>query len=359
MFAKAFRLHRHLFYFTGVYLVVTVGLAVYLGASWDEFARVLKVFGPLSATSFFFPGLILLFLLISAVLKTRPDRYWLLNVLGNFEKEMADYFLSGRFHNALAAFLALIPVSIFFCIGKSMIPLINDYDLDPVLADVDKWIHGGRYPHEYLLPFVKKNDLGHFFDDVYLTWFIVVYLVTEFCNWADPDPVRRLRFIWTNCLSWVVIGNVAAVAMASVGPIYYDSFYRGLSPYRDLTASLHALDSKEEPMRLFDVSEALLEMVEDKHVVNINAISAMPSLHVAIAGAMVFYGMSINLFLGAILCFYCLLMMMGSVYLGWHYAVDGYVGILMAWLLWRFSGWLVRKLNSADFPGHYSGKNVH
>jgi hypothetical protein len=29
----------------------------------------------------------------------------------------------------------------------------------------------------------------------------------------------------------------------------------------------------------------------------------------------------------------------GSIHLGWHYAVDGYISIISVWALWRLTGW--------------------
>jgi len=59
-------------------------------------------------------------------------------------------------------------------------------------------------------------------------------------------------------------------------------------------------------------------------------ISAMPSMHVActalIAASMWTYGLVWRVF-GAL---FLALIMLGSVHLGWHYAVDAYVGVGVA-----------------------------
>ena len=36
------------------------------------------------------------------------------------------------------------------------------------------------------------------------------------------------------------------------------------------------------------------------------------------------------------------IILVATVHLGWHYAIDGYAGILSAWLLWWACGRLVR-----------------
>jgi hypothetical protein len=50
-----------------------------------------------------------------------------------------------------------------------------------------------------------------------------------------------------------------------------------------------------------------------------------------------------NRWLGAAAWIYVLLILLRSVHLNWHYAVDDYVAILATWLIWRLSGWMVRR----------------
>ncbi|MCZ6764391.1 MAG: PAP2 family protein, partial [Alphaproteobacteria bacterium] len=43
---------------------------------------------------------------------------------------------------------------------------------------------------------------------------------------------------------------------------------------------------------------------------------------------------------------YAAAIMIGSVHLAWHYAIDGYLGALMAWGIWWLSGHLVRDVRT-------------
>lgn len=63
-------------------------------------------------------------------------------------------------------------------------------------------------------------------------------------------------------------------------------------------------------------------------------ISAMPSLHVATAVLFALTAWRIHWVLGVLFWFYALVIQMGSVHLGWHYAVDGYVGATVALVIW-------------------------
>ena len=64
------------------------------------------------------------------------------------------------------------------------------------------------------------------------------------------------------------------------------------------------------------------------------AISAMPSMHVATSVLMAFYAFRHSKALGWLMSIFAFLIMVGSVHLGWHYAVDGYLGALIAWACW-------------------------
>ncbi|MCV5838215.1 phosphatase PAP2 family protein, partial [Escherichia coli] len=40
---------------------------------------------------------------------------------------------------------------------------------------------------------------------------------------------------------------------------------------------------------------------------------------------------------------FAILIQIGSVHLGWHYAIDGYVGTLLTVLLWKIVGWFIKR----------------
>ncbi len=69
----------------------------------------------------------------------------------------------------------------------------------------------------------------------------------------------------------------------------------------------------------------------------------MPSLHLATTALMTFHAFQLNRWLGWFMTAFLVVMLVGSVHLGWHYAIDGYVVIPAAYGLWRLSGWAVRK----------------
>ncbi len=350
-FKKAFQLHKPLLIFGWLYGALIAVLGLYMGATADDFVGIMRYFIPASMTSFFFPVIMLPFCLFFAIKSEKPGERWLRRVINKFEGSLENYVRNGGLHNGLMTMLALFPVVSFFCIGKSMVPSLNTYHIDPLLARIDQFIHFGHYPHELLMPWIEKNGLAQAADNLYIGWFVVMYIMTEYCTWADTDGRRRMRLLWTYALSWIIIGNLMAISMASVGPIYFHLFYTDIaSPYADLMQHLE-IQNKLQPLKLYSTAGDLLGMVKDDKVINVNAISAMPSMHVVMAFLIFLYTRSINKYIAALALVYFFLILGASVYLGWHYAIDGYVGVLAVWFIWRFCGWLTTWIEERQAAG--------
>ena len=68
-----------------------------------------------------------------------------------------------------------------------------------------------------------------------------------------------------------------------------------------------------------------------------SGISAMPSMHVAMASLFAIGGFQRSRALGVVFSVYAVMIWIASVHLGWHYALDGVVGTVMMVALWLLS----------------------
>ncbi len=65
-----------------------------------------------------------------------------------------------------------------------------------------------------------------------------------------------------------------------------------------------------------------------------SGISAMPSMHISMSCFPVLVTWRYHWMLRVASVAYLIVLLMGSVHLAWHYAIDGYVAILGTYLIW-------------------------
>ena len=151
--------------------VVTLGFS--LGAHVSEFAPF--IFNPPSRNMYLF-----LFPIPVALFIAFKSRKFLIEngkvnaqiFLKDYFKQLEQYVTGANFWNAIIALVAMLPIFVFFCLGKSMIPHLFSYTWDPMFADMDKYLHFGYYPHEFLVPIFEHYSLFAVAETVYFAFFI-------------------------------------------------------------------------------------------------------------------------------------------------------------------------------------------
>jgi len=149
-----------------------------------------------------------------------------------------------------------------------------------------------------------------------------------------------MQFFMTNILILFVIGNFMATILSSAGPCYYEKVtrYTENNPFRPLMEKLHTINN-DIPLVAVELQGNLWKNYVKKRRVFGNYISAMPSVHVAFAALFALTLSAINIYLGIVGWAYWLVILIGSVILGWHYALDGYFATLITIALWKLSGY--------------------
>jgi membrane-associated phospholipid phosphatase len=105
---------------------------------------------------------------------------------------------------------------------------------------------------------------------------------------------------------------------------------------------LHGVDEIHEIWAL-GAQEMLWSNYQMRDVMVGSGISAMPSMHVAIATLFALVCWRVRRWLGIVMTIYAVIIMIGSVHLGWHYAVDGYLGAAAMLAIWWCVGWCLRR----------------
>jgi hypothetical protein len=148
----------------------------------------------------------------------------------------------------------------------------------------------------------------------------------------------------------MVLGNGFATWLSSAGPCYYGLVVGQPDPYAPLMEYLRWANT-HFPVWALDVQQMLWSDYEAGALAVGRGISAMPSLHVATSTLVLLlawrYGRwarwSAGLFVSLIL--------IGSVHLAWHYAIDGYLSLVLTLLIWKIAGSVARRVHHGTGDG--------
>jgi membrane-associated phospholipid phosphatase len=186
-------------------------------------------------------------------------------------------------------------------------------------------------------------------DLLYMAWFGLLFVFFFWASWSSARVLRQ-RALIAFLLMWIGAGTTTAWWASSAGPCYYGHVVAGVDPYEPLIARLDAVASERGGLKARFNQKGLWELRRADEWGYFAGISAMPSLHVAIAVLIALVAAQRSRLLGFLLALYAVVIQIGSVILAWHYAVDGYVGALLAVLCWKAAGALVREPALAATP---------
>jgi hypothetical protein len=248
----------------------------------------------------------------------------------------------------VVAFWPFLAVS--FSVFKELIPAIQPFYLDQPLHALDRIIHLGNDPWTLLQPLFGHPAVTYVIDRLYALWFFVMYFAVLLQMTSTKDRRLRLQFLLSSVLAWTLLGSLGAVLLSSAGPCYFGDVTGSPDPYAPLMSYLrdtvqsaqlsvfgHELSSQLIAVRVQDM---LWDGYQGGGAGFGHGISAAPSMHVAstwlVARMLQAHGRRVLAICG---WGFFVVILLGSIHLGWHYAVDGYISIMGAWAMWRAVGW--------------------
>jgi hypothetical protein len=227
---------------------------------------------------------------------------------------------------------------------KPLITTVVPFRWDRAFMELDHQLHGG-HPWALLHPALGHRWVTLTIDLLYALWHPVNCAVVIWLGWSGRRELRA-RFLLSYALVWILLGTVAATALSSAGPCYYGLVSPGDDPFRPLMAYLNGLHATDGLIAV-TIQQNLWAYYSGGSVLPVNGISAMPSVHVAAAVLFALVGWQVSRWAALGFGLYALVILLGSVHLGWHYAVDGYVSAAAVLLLWVASGPLLRRYFAA------------
>jgi hypothetical protein len=113
---------------------------------------------------------------------------------------------------------------------------------------------------------------------------------------------------------------------------------------------LRRVDASHRLIAIYVQQELWADYAREEAHLLMKGISAMPSVHVALPILYTLAGWRVHRGIGMAFAVYALMIFLGSIHLGWHYAVDGYVSALSVVFLWigagKLSTWYSRTIEA-------------
>ncbi|HVS02984.1 MAG TPA: phosphatase PAP2 family protein, partial [Thermoanaerobaculia bacterium] len=244
----------------------------------------------------------------------------------------------------LALWLRLWLASMLMTYGyfwvKVTIPLVNPRLWDRGLWELDRWLHLGLSPTLFLTRLFEGSFLMRLLDGWYGWWVASVFYSMAFFS-ALPRALPRRRFMLSCILLWT-LGAWLYMALPALGPTYlFPEVFRDVLPHMP-SAELGQAALWENYQKMLAGREGVLRQFNPTR-----GIAALPSLHVGAHWLFALWARRLARPLWVLFVVATLLTFLGSILTGWHYAVDGYAGILLAWGCYRLALALERPLAQA------------
>jgi len=225
-----------------------------------------------------------------------------------------------------------------FTVIKTTIPYFTPFAWDATFEQWDRWLHGGVAPWQLLQPIFGWPIITHALDWLYDLWFYILSLIWAWQAFSQRDDRLRKQFFLTVLLGWILLGNVAAMLLSSAGPCFFSKLTGLPDPYQPLMSYLFFDVNNTHPIFAVEAQKILWHAYIQRALTVGAGISAMPSMHVALATLFVLVCWRIRRWLGIVMTIYAIIVMIASVHLAWHYAVDGYFGAAGMIAIWWFVG---------------------
>ena len=225
----------------------------------------------------------------------------------------------------LRLWLAVVAFVYSLMFLKISVPLVRTVLFDRELWRLDRLLHFGVSPSIRAIELTAGTPLAALFDGWYALWVPSIPFALAYAT-AHVESDRRRNFLLANSVLWLA-GAWIYLAVPALGPCYATPEI--LDPIRA------EIPYAAETQKLLFAQYGKLLASRGGFLASFSptlGVAAMPSLHVAAHWLLALWAKRYERRLFLPLALATALTFFGSLVTGWHYAVDGYAGLLLAWL---------------------------
>lgn len=249
--------------------------------------------------------------------------------------------------------ISILGVLYFFLHLKHVVLLVRPANFDLFFWDLDRRLHFGIQPNAWLMEhFGTSDNFSVAIDYIYsVTYFdYLIFVAIAFLLELRGRELTE-KFFLAYTLLWS-LGGLGYFVMPADGPCYAilgqyatESLnYKHITRFpvtRDISANYAETYKMSKTYKAQGKQEELWlhrQRLFNGELPNLfYGIAAMPSLHVAATTMVMIFLFYLSQVAGVVALIWMIPMCIGSVFLQWHYAVDGYAGLLLASLVCFFS----------------------
>jgi hypothetical protein len=237
-----------------------------------------------------------------------------------------------RLLSGMALLMAMVLFQGTFTSIKNVLPVIRDgFPQDRIQADIDRWLHFGVDPWRWL-QFAQHHIIRGVVEWNYnVAWFALCFGALFFVVTSPTAASIRTRYVVTFMLVWAVCGNLLAGLFLSAGPAFYGFVTGDEARFAEQLAFLALGSGSSHSAAAYQ--DYLWSLHASGEAGFASGISAFPSVHVALVAMNAFF-IAERFPRAAVLAWlYVAFIVASSVYLAWHYAIDGYASIVVVGLI--------------------------
>jgi hypothetical protein len=308
-------------YFYIITLLYTL-LAIYL--AW------FGGFFPMLSHDLYFGQWTKVFLIVMPVIAISFDLFWLVHRFDRRRRlAFRRIFSAKRMAGLISGVLLLGGLMFFqgsFTSIKNMLPALRGGFIDDrAQADIDAWLHFGVDPWILLHSVLGQDWARSVIEFNYnVLWFILCFGALFFVATSPSADGIRKRYLLLFAFVWIGCGNILAGLFLSAGPAFYGAVVGDQARFAGLIAFLSRGDGGSSAA---EYQTYLWALHESGSAGLGSGISAFPSIHVGLITLNALFLNGYSRRLGVVAFAYVAFIQISSVYLGWHYAIDGYVSM--------------------------------
>jgi hypothetical protein len=190
---------------------------------------------------------------------------------------------------------------------KNQVARILEFGWDPTFEQVDRFVHFGSLPHEWLMQAIGFPIVTAALNWNYLLWFHVLFIACFVTAFQINRTFLRQRFFYALLLGWSTGGILLANSLSSAGPVFFGRVGDD-RPYADLFQYLASVN-EQIPLTTLRLQDYLWSAYQASP--SYSTISAMPSMHVTIAVLIFLAALKMNRWLACATGLFAFLILVG------------------------------------------------